>query len=326
MMNKVLLTLTAFVAAASALAQPAPKPGGVYPSKPVRVIVPFAPGGSNDIMGRLVAQRLGESTGQTFIVDNRPGAGGIIGTEIVAKAQPDGYTLLVMSATLTVNPSLQRKLPYDTLKDLAPITNIAAAPLMLVVHPSVPARSVAELLAYARAQPDKLNFGSGGPGSTPHLAGEMLKSMARVRMTHVPYKGGGPALTDLVGGQIQLMLENIPSTLPHVKVNRLRALAVTGPKRSPLVPEVPTLSEAGVQGYELVGWNGLFAPAGTPRNIVAYLQGETARALSQPEVKERLSALGAEGVGNTPAEFSAFVRAELKKWAQVVRDANIKLD
>jgi tripartite-type tricarboxylate transporter receptor subunit TctC len=308
---------------ATAHAQAPAKPGGVYPSKPVRVIVPFAPGGSNDIMARITAQKFTENLGQQFVVDNRAGASGIIGTDLAAKAAPDGYTLLVMSLTLTVNPSLFRKLPYNTEKDLAPVTLIASAPLMLVVHPSIPAKSVKELIAYAKANPGKLNFGSGGTGATPHLAGEMLKMMAGLSMTHVPYKGGGPALADLVGGQIQLMLENIPSTSPFVKAGKLRALAITGLKRSALLPELPTLDEAGLKGYEIVG---LFVPSGTPQNIIAYLHDQTVKMLAQPDVKERFATLGAEGVGNTPEQFRTFVKAEIVKWARVVKEAGLKVE
>ena len=220
-----------------------------YPDKSVRMVVPFAAGaGSNDIMARLVAQKLSDALGQQFVVDNRPGASGIIGTDIVAKAPPDGYTVLMMSLTFTVNPSLFSKLPYDTVRDLIPVTMVASAPLMLVVHPSVPAKSVTEFIAYAKANPGKLNFGSGGPGTTPHLAGEMIKTMAGIQVTHIPYKGGAPALTDLVAGQIQFMCENIPGTLPFAKSGKLRALAVTDLKRSPLLPELPTLDEAGPAG------------------------------------------------------------------------------
>lgn len=313
--------------AGAALAQTAavPSPQG-YPAKAVRLVVPFAPGGSNDIMARLIGGKFTESLGQQFVIDNRGGASGVIGTEIVAKAQPDGYTLLVMSLTLTVNPSLYRKLPYNTEKDLAPVTLVASAPLILVVHPSIPAKSLKELIAHIKANPGKLNFGSGGPGTTPHLAGEMFKTMAGVQMTHIPYKGGGPALADLVGGQIQLMLENIPSTLPFVKAGRLRVLALSGLKRSSLVPDVPTLDEAGLKGYEIVGWNGLFAPNGTPKAIIGKLHSETVKALAQPDVKERLATMGAEGVGNTPEQFAAFVKAEIVKWAKVVKDAGLKLE
>jgi len=306
----------------SAAAQPASD----YPNKSLRMIVPFAPGGSNDIMARLIAQKFNESMGQPVVVDNRGGASGIIGTDLAAKSPPDGYTLLVMSLTFTVNPSLFRKLPYDTLKDLIPVTLIGSAPLMLVVHPSVPAKSLKEFIAHVQANPGKLNFGSGGPGTTPHLAGEMLKTMAKLQLTHVPYKGGGPALADLMGGQIQLMLENIPSTLPFVKAGKLRALALSGLKRSSLVPDLPTLDEAGLKGYELVGWNGLFVPAGTPRPIITRLHAETQKALAAPDTQKRLAVMGADGVGNSPDEFGAFVKAEVTKWARIVRDSGMKVE
>ena len=326
-MNKLIALAAALLASFTAAhAQVASKSAGAYPARPIRLIVPFAPGGSNDIMARLAGQKLSESLGTQVVVDNRAGGSGIIGTDIAAKAAPDGYTVLMMSLTFAVNPSLYSKLPYDTEKDLAPVTLVASAPLMLVVHPSIPAKSVQEFIAYAKSNPGKLNFGSGGPGTTPHLAGEMLKMMAGVRMTHVPYKGGGPALTDLVGGQIQLMLENIPSTLPHAKSGRLRALAVSGLKRSPLVPDLPTLDEAGLKGYEIVGWNGLFVPAGTPRSVVTLLYRETAKALAQSDVKERLATMGAEPVGSSPEEFRAFVKAEIAKWAKVVKEAGLKVE
>ncbi|MBI2296412.1 MAG: tripartite tricarboxylate transporter substrate binding protein [Betaproteobacteria bacterium] len=316
--------LTSLVAlalpAAQALAQKS------YPNKAIRMIVPFAPGGSNDIMGRLVAAKWTESMGQQVVVDNRPGASGIVGTDLAAKAAPDGYTVLVMSLTFTVNPSIRSKLPYDTEKDLVPVTLIASAPLILVVHPSLPVKSVKEFIAYAKANPGKLNFGSGGPGSTPHLAGEMLKTMAGLEMTHVPYKGGGPALADLVGGQIQLMLENIPSTLPFVKSGKLRVLAVTSKKRSPTVPDVPTLDEAALKGYELTGWNGLFVPRGTPRAIVNQLHAETVKALAALDVKERLAAMSAEPGGESPEKFAVFIKAEIRKWAKVAKEAGLKVE
>ncbi len=318
--SRILMSLPLLAAAAAATAQN-------YPVKSVRMVVPFAAGaGSNDIMARLIAQKLTDSLRHQFVVDNRPGASGIIGTDIVAKAPADGYTILMMSLTFTVNPSLFSKLPYDTAKDLTAVTMVASAPLMLVVHPSVPAKSVQEFIAYAKANPGKLNFGSGGPGTTPHLAGEMLKTMAGVQMTHVPYKGGAPALADLVGGQIQLMCENIPGTLPFARSGKLRALAVTDLKRSPLLPELPTLDESGLKGYQIVGWNGLFVPAGTPQAIVSKLHAETARALALPDVKERLAIMGADGVGDTPQHFAAFIKAEIPKWAKVVKEAGLKIE
>ena len=298
-----------------------------YPTKAVRMVVPFAAGaGSNDIMARLIAQKLSDSLGQQFVVDNRPGASGIIGTDIVAKAQPDGYTVLMMSLTFTVNPSLFSKLPYDTVKDFTPVTLVASAPLMLVVHPSLPAKSVPEFIAYAKANPGRLNFGSGGPGTTPHLAGEMLKTMAGIQVTHIPYKGGAPALADLIGGQIQFMCENIPGTLPFAKAGKLRALAVTDLRRSPLLPDLPTLDETGLKGYQIVGWNGVFMPAGTPQAIVNKLHAEVVKALALPDVRERLATMGADGVGNTPQQFAAFIKAEIPKWARVVKDAGIKVE
>ncbi len=308
----------AMALASNALAQ-------AYPTKTVRLIDGFSPGGSTDIVGRLIAQKLADSFGQPVVVENRPGASGIVATELVAKSAPDGHVALIVPLTFTVNPSLY-KLPYDPVKDLAPVTLVASAPLTLVVHPSVPAKSVPEFIAYAKANPGKLHFGSGGVGSTPHLAGEMLKSMAGIQATHVPYKGGGPALADLAGGQIQFMVENIPSTAPYVTSGKMRALAVTDLKRSPVLPDVPTLDESGLKGYQIVGWNGLFLPGGTPPAIVDKLQSEVAKALAAPDVKERLAAMGFQGVGDTPAHFTAFVQAEIAKWAKVVKDANIKVE
>ncbi len=298
-----------------------------YPSKSVRVVVPFAAGaGSNDIMARLIAQKLSVALTQQFVVDNRPGASGIMGTDIVAKAQSDGYTVLVMSLGITVLPSLFSKLPYDTLKDLTPVTMIASAPLLLVVNPSLQVKSVAEFIAYAKANPGKLNFGSGGAGATPHLAGEMLKTMASLQITHVPYKGGAPALADLIGGQIQFMCENIPGTLPFVRAGKLRALAITDLKRSPLLPELPTLDESGLKGYQIVGWNGLFVPARTPHAVIDKLHTAVVGALQQPDMKERLATLGADAVGDTPQHFAQFIKADIAKWAQVVKQAGLKVE
>lgn len=313
-----LISICAAVLAGNAGAQ-------TYPTRTVRLIDGFSPGGSTDIVGRLIAQKLSDSFGQPVVVENRPGASGIVATEMVAKSAPDGHVALIVPLTFSVNPSLY-KLPYDPVKDLAPVTLVASAPLMLVVHPSVPAKSVAEFIAYAKANPGALHFGSGGVGSTPHLAGEMLKSMAGIQATHVPYKGGGPALADLAGGQIQFMLENIPSTAPYVSSGKLRALAVTDLKRSPVLPDVPSLDESGLKGYQIVGWNGLFLPGGTPPAIVDKLHAEVAKALAQPDVKERLAKMGFDGVGDTPQHFAAFVHAEIAKWAKVVKDAGIKVE
>ena len=312
--------LLALLVSQAALAQ-------AWPNRPVRFLVPFAAGaGINDIMARLVGQHLGAGLGQPVVIENRAGAGGIAGTEAAAKAAPDGYTFLMTNVSLVTSAFLYAGLPYDPQKDFVPVTLVATSPLMLVVHPSVPVKSVAELIAYAKANPGKLHFGSGGVGSTPHLAGEMLKAMAGIEATHVPYKGGGPALADLASGQIQFMVENIPSTAPYVTSGRLRALAVTDLRRSPVLPDVPTLDESGLKGYQIVGWNGLFLPAGTPPAIVDKLHAEVAKALAASDVKERLAAMGFQGVGDTPQHFAAFVQAEIAKWAKVVKDANIKVE
>ena len=298
-----------------------------YPARPVRLVVPFSAGaGVTDIMARLTAQRLGEQLGQQFVVDNRPGVSGIVGTEIVAKAPADGYTLLVMNVSFVVNPSLYRKLPYDSQKDFVPVTMLNSAPLVLVVNPAVPAKSVQELLALARARPGQLNYGSGGPGTTPHLSTELFKSLAGIDMTHVPYKGGAPALSDLVGGQIQVMIENMPGTMPFVRGGKLRALAVSSPKRSALEPELPTIAESGVPGYEVIGWNGIVAGAGTPRAIIERVAAATGAVMQSPDVRQRLAAMGAEPVGNTPAEFGAFLKGETARWTKVIRDKGIRIE
>src|SRR5687768_3130256 len=299
-----------------------------YPTRPVRMVVPFAPGGSTDIMSRVAAQHmaLSDSFAQQIIVDNRPGVSGIVGIDIVAKAQPDGYTVLMTSLAITVNPSLYRSLPYDTAKDFAPVTLVGSNSNILVLHPSVPAKSLQEFIAYAKANPGKLNFGSGGPGTTPHLAGEMFKTMAGIQVTHVPYKGGGQSVLALMGGEIQFILESITQLLPFVKAGKLRPLGVTDLSRSPLLPDLPTLNESGLNGYQMVGWNGMFVPAGTPASVVNKLHAEVVKALTLPAVKERFATLGADPSGMSPAEFSAFVAAETAKWAKVVKDANIKVE
>jgi tripartite-type tricarboxylate transporter receptor subunit TctC len=296
-----------------------------WPNRPVRFLVPFAAGaGINDIMARLVGQHLGAGLGQPVVIENRAGSGGIAGTEAAAKAAPDGYTFLMTNVSLITSAYLYSKLSYDPQKDLVPVTLVATSPLLLVVNPAVPAKSVQEFIAYAKANPGKLNFGSGGVGSTPHLSVELFKSAAGFDAVHVPYKGGAPALNDLIGGQISFMIENMPGTMPFVKQGKLRALAITSPRRSPLEPTLPTMAESGVAGYEVLGWQGLFAVAGTPHEIVARLQAEVAKALRLPEVRERLAGLGAEGVGSTPEEFAAFVRAEHARWGSVIREKGIR--
>jgi tripartite-type tricarboxylate transporter receptor subunit TctC len=287
--------------------------------------VPFSAGaGVTDIMARLVGQHLSASLGQPVVIENRPGAGGVPGTEAASRAAPDGYTFLMTNVAHAVNPYLYAKLPYDPVKDFTPVTLVNTAPLMLVVHPSVAAKSVQELIAYAKANPGKLTFGSGGVGSTPHLSGELFKSLSGIDVVHVPYKGGAPALNDLMGGQLSYMIENMPGTLPFVKGGKLRALAVTSPQRSALEPSLPTMAEAGVPGYEVVGWNGIVAVAGTPPEIVARVHAEVAKILRTPEVKQRMAALGADPVGNTPEEFGAFIKAEMARWGRIIKEKGIR--
>ena len=290
-----------------------------YPTRPIRFIVPFPPGGGNDIVGRLVAVKLGEGLGQQVVIDNRGGAGGTIGTDITAKALPDGYTMLVNNISLAVNHTLFKRLPYDTLKDLAPVSLIGRQPNMVVVHPGVPAKSMRELLALARAKPGEMSYGSGGVGTASHLATEMLKLMAKVDMVHVPYKGLGPALTDLVGGRLQVIVSTMASALPQMKAGKLRPLAVTTAKRSSFYPDVPTMDEAGVKGYEFSTWYGLLVPAGTPKPIVDRLNAETRKALDTPFVKEQFAGQGLEPGPSTPQEFGAYLRSEVTKWGRVVK-------
>jgi len=296
-----------------------------WPSRPIRMVVPFAAGaGIFDIMARLTSPPLTEALGQQVIVDNRPGGGGNVGVETVAHATPDGYTLLVGGPAMTVAPLLYARPGFDPLKDFAPIGTMSASALMLVVHPALPVKSVAELVAYARANPGKLNYGSGGIGSTPFLATELLKSLAGFDAVHVPYKGGAPALADLIGGQISFMVENVPGTLPYVKDGKLRALAVSTAHRSPLVPDLPTMQEAGVKGYEVVGWSGLLAPARTPADIVTRLSADLAKVLSSADVKAQMTKLGAEPGTDDPQRFTAFLQSEADRWGKIIRDKGIK--
>lgn len=304
----------AFVAftALPALAQPA------YPARPIRFIVPFPPGGGNDIVGRIVAVKLGEGLGQQVVVDNRGGAGGTLGTDITAKAAPDGHTLLINNISLAVNHTLIPRLPYDTLRDLAPVSLIGRQANIVVVHPAVAAKSVNELLALARAKPGQINYGSGGIGTASHLATELLKLMTRTEMAHVPYKGLGPALTDLIGGRLQIIISTMASALPQIKAERLRPLAVTTAQRSQFFPQIPTMDEAGVKGYEFSTWYGLLVAAGTPRSIVARLNSETARALDSMLVKEQFGTQGLEATHSTPEAFGAYLRTEVAKWGKVI--------
>jgi len=297
-----------------------------YPNRPIRFIVPFPPGGGNDIVGRIVAQKLSESLGVSVVVDNRGGAGGTIGTDVTAKASPDGHTMLINNVSLAVNATLIEKLPYDTLKDLAPISLLGRQPNVLVVHPSVAASSVSELLALARAKPGQITYGSGGVGTASHLATELLKLMTRTEMVHVPYKGLGPALTDLMGGRLQLIISTLASALPQVKSGKLKPLAVTTAQRSSFFPELPTMGEAGVAGYEFSTWYGLLVPARTPAPVVGRLNSETVKALNSPALKQQFAAQGLEPASSTPSEFGAYLKSETAKWAKVIRAANIKSD
>ena len=297
-----------------------------YPNKAIRVIVAFAPGGIADFAARSVTQRLPETLGVPVVVENRPGAGGITGAEIVAKAPPDGYTLLVTSISHTINPSVRKNLPFDAVRDFAPVTLIADAPNFLVVHPSLPVKSVKELVALARARPGQITYASSGGGTSTHLSGELFKAMTRIDIVHVPYKGGGPAVIDLAGGHVLMMFSTLPSVLQQVRAGRLRGLAVTGARRFPAASEFPTMIEAGIPGYEVSGWSGMFAPAGTPREAVGRLAAEIGKILRAPELKERFFVQGAEPVGNTPEEFAAFVTSEIAKWRKVVESSGMRAD
>ena len=297
-----------------------------YPSKPIRIIVAYTPAGATDILARAVGQKMSESFAQPVIVENRPGANGNIGTDVAAKATPDGHTLLMVTAgTHGINPSLYRKLPWDAVKDFAPVSLVAMVPNILVVNNSLPVKSVKEFIAHLKANPNKLNYGSPGNGSTAHLSMELFKTMTGTSMQHIPYKGSAGVLTDVMGGQIIATMDNMPPYLPQVKAGKIRALAVSTPKRSPAVPDIPTVAEAGVPGYNSSAWFGLVAPAGTPKTVVDKLAAETQRILKLPDVNERLSGLGAEPVGDTPAQFAAHIKTEIAKWAKVIKDANVEL-
>ena len=280
--------------------------------------------GATDVPGRLITQKLAETFGQQIIVDNRPGAGSAIGSEIVARAQPDGYTLLLTGTPFAVIPALYPKLPFDPAQDFAPVMQVALAPNVLVVHPSLPVRSVKELIALAQAQPGKINYASGGTGGAQHLSGELFSSMANVKLTHIPYKGSAPGLTALIGGETMIGFSDMVITLPHVKSGRLRALAVTGSQRSSLVPDLPTIAESGLAGYSVTAWFGLLAPAATPADIVSRISAEVHKGFATSQMKERFSAMGADPIGNTPEQFAAFLRAEMAKWAKVVKAAGIR--
>ena len=299
---------------------------GTYPERPIRLIVPYAPGGGTDLTSRLIAQRLTESLKQQVIVDNRAGGAGNIGSEIAARSAPDGYALLTAGISFSINVSIFAKLNYDPVRDFDPVSLVATVPLIVVVHPSVPATSVRELIALAKARPGTLNYASGGTGTANHIAGELFKYLTKTDIVHVPYKGGGPALADVVGGQVQLLFNTMTSTVGFMNSGKLRALAVTGKQRSPAVPNLPTVAEAGVPGFDVGAWFGVVVPKGTPRPIVLRLNGEIVRITRLPEAREQFAAQGAEPVGSTPEEFGKHLRAEIDKWARVAKAANMRTE
>jgi tripartite-type tricarboxylate transporter receptor subunit TctC len=315
-----LLAVVVFGLSTSAFAQ-------TWPAKPIKWIVPFAPGGTTDILARTIGEKLTVALGQPVIIENKPGAGGGVGADFTAKAPPDGYTIMGGTiSTHAINASLYKSLPYDPVKDFVPITLIARVPNMLVINPDIPAKNVAELITLLKANPGKYSFASSGNGTSQHLSGELFKSIAGVDMQHIPYKGSPPALQDVVGGQVAMTFDNITTAWPLAKGGKLRALAVTTAKRSAVAPDVPTLSESGLAGYEVGSWQGVFAPAGTPPAVVKRLNAEIVKIINMPDVKEKLIGLGAEPVGNTSEEFAALVQTEVAKWAEVVKQSGAKVD
>ncbi|MFM9982234.1 MAG: Bug family tripartite tricarboxylate transporter substrate binding protein [Burkholderiales bacterium] len=317
--------LKALLVAGALLAGSLPASAQPYPNRPLRIVVPFPPGGGTDIGTRIVAQKLQEAWGQAVIVENKPGAAGIVGTELTAKSAPDGYTFMMGNiGTHAINVSLYKKLAYDPVKDFAPVSMVADLPLLLLVHPSVPANSVKELIALAKSQPGKLNFSSSGAGGSMHVAAELFKSMTGVDMVHIPYKGGAPAVADLLSGQVALSFSTVLETIQHVKAGKVRALAVTNDHRSIALPDLPTIAEAGLPGYQSISWLALFAPAGTPKEIVNKVSAESVRILKLPDVKERLLAQGAEPIGSTPEQLAAILAADIAKYAKVIRESGYK--
>ena len=295
-----------------------------YPTRAIKLVVPSSPGGGTDIVARILGQKLSEQLGQQFVVENRAGAGTVIGNDAVAKSAPDGYTLLMGLSTLAINPSMYAKLPYDAMRDFAPISQSVSACNILVLHPSVPAKTVVELIALARAKPGSLTFGSAGMGTNPHLSGELFKSLARIDMVHVPFKGSGQSIISQLAGEIAANFPSVPTAMPYVKAGRLRGIGVTTLKRVEVLPFVPSIAEAGLPGYEATQWFGLLAPAGTPRPIIDRLYQESSRALRSADMKERMTAEGLEVVGSTPEEFASYIRSETEKWTQVIKAAGIK--
>jgi tripartite-type tricarboxylate transporter receptor subunit TctC len=318
MLRSLVATIT-LTLSALALAQ-------TYPTRQVRIVVPFPPGGTSDILARTIGARLSAPLGQPVVIENRPGAGGNIAADHVAKSAPDGYTLIMGTSSLAISQSLYKKLTYDLVHDFAPITQAVNYTNLLVVHPSAGVKSVDELLKLARAKPGSLSYGTAGNGTPPHMTGELFKAYTSVNIVHIPYKGGAPAIADLIAGQIPVMFDNVPPLLPHVRAGKIHALAVTSLARIAVLPGVPTLHELGLKDFDAVGWNGLLAPAGTPRDIVERLNTEVVRVLRIPEVRDQLTSQGADIVGNSPEQFAAWIRAEVRKWAEVVKVSGAKID
>ncbi len=326
MSNAVLRIVPAVVVVLSSLVAP-PALGADYPVKAIRFIVPFPPGGGTDIGTRIIAMKMAERLGQQVIVDNRGGAAGIIGTEVAAKAAPDGYTIMMGNiGTHAINISLYAKLPYDPVRDFIPVTQAAGLPLFVLTHPSLPVKNVKELIALAKTQPGKLNYSSSGAGGSMHVAAELFQSMAQVKLVHVPYKGGGPAIVDLLAGQVPLSFATVLETSQHVKAGRLRALAVTSAKRSVASPDIPTVAEAALPGYESISWLGVFAPAGTPRDVITVLNTEIVKILQMPDVKQRLLEQGGEPIGNTQEQFAAVLKSDIAKYAKIMRESGTKVE
>jgi tripartite-type tricarboxylate transporter receptor subunit TctC len=316
------LALAAFVAPGPARAQPPAD----WPARPVRFILPFPPGGGTDILGRLIAERLSASLGQPVVAENRGGAGGNVGAEAAAKSAPDGYTIVLVAPTLAISPSLYSRLNYDPVKDFAPVSLVATVPNVMITNPSVPANTLKEFIALAKTKPGEMNFGSGGSGTSNHLAGELFNIVAGVKLVHVPYKGVNLAMNDVLSGRVQLAFIGIPAAAPHIKAGKLRALALAAPQRSAVLPDVPTADEAGLTKFEVTTWYGILAPAGTPRTVVVRLNGELGKIMHSPELRERLDALATDPVTSTPEEFADLIRREIVKWSEVVREAGLKAE
>jgi tripartite-type tricarboxylate transporter receptor subunit TctC len=297
-----------------------------WPTKPLRLILPFPPGGGTDILGRLIAERLSAGLGQAVIAENRGGAGGNVGAEAAARSAPDGYTIVLVAPSLAISPSLYSKINYDPVKDFAPISLVATVPNVMVTQPTLPAQNLVEFIQYAKAKPGALNFGSGGAGTSNHLAGELFNIVTGVKLVHVPYKGVNLAMQDVLAGNVHLVFIGIPAAAPHVKSGKLRALAVVAPRRSPALPDVPTVSEAGLHNFDVTTWYGILAPAGTPKNIVTRLNGELVKIMNSPEMKEKLAAAGTDPVTSTPEEFADYIKREMAKWADVIKRAGVKAD